>query len=127
MGVTGWDAYAPIAIGKSTNWAQAFSCMRKGGLRWVMIHTDWFTSIEEGNKVIDQIAISPKATDGTRYLYDLSVLSVKPMEDVYLPPRNTSLPDSPPPQDEIPLDADLFSMVQSKCPIDSAAQHHPKP
>ena len=127
MGVTGWDAYAPIAIGKSTNWAQAFSCMRKGGLRWVMIHKDWFASIEEANKVVDQIEMSPKETDGTRYLYDLSSLSVKPMEDVYLPPRNTSLPDSPPPQEEIPLDTDLFSMVQNKCPIDSAAQHHPKP
>ena len=72
MGVTGWDAYAPIAIGKSASWAQAFSCMRKGGLRWVMIHKDWFASIEEANKVVDQIKMSPLQTDGTRYLYDLS-------------------------------------------------------
>mgnify|MGYP001257199954 CR=1 FL=1 len=127
MGVTGWDAYAPIAFGKSTNWSQAFSCMRKGGIRWVMIHTDWFPSMKEGKKVIDQISLSATSNDGKRYLYDLSNLAVAPMEDVYLPPRNTALPDFLPPKEEIPLDVDLFSMVQGKCPIDSAAQHHPKP
>ena len=92
-----------------------------------MIHTDWYPSIEEGKQVIEQIPISPTATDEKRYLYDLSQLSVQPMEDVYLPPRNTSLPDRPPSKEEIPLDVNLFSMVQSKCPIDSAAQRHPKP
>ena len=127
MGVTGWDAYKPIAMGESTNWSKAFICMRKGGLRWAMIHTDWFPSIEEGEKVIEQISLPIAATDGKRYLYDLSKLTIEPMKDVYLPPRNTSLPDRPPPKEDVPLDVDLFSMVQSKCPIDSAAQHHPKP
>lgn len=127
MGVTGWDAYAPIALGHSADWSQAFACMRKGGLRWAMIHTDWYPSVEDGQKEIEQISISPVATDGKRYLYDLSQLSIQPIEDVYLPPRNTSLPDQSPAKEEIPLDVNLFSMVQSKCPIDSAAQHHPEP
>lgn len=127
MGVTGWDAYAPIALGSSTDWEASFSCMRKGGLRWVMIHTNWYPTKTEGMNVIDQISLSATASDGVRYLYDLSTLSIQPLEDVYLPPRNTGIPEVPPSKSDIPLDMNIFSMVQRKCPIDSAAQHHQVP
>ena len=127
MGVTGWDAFAPIALGESSDWDAAFACMRKGGIRWVMIHTQWYPTKEAGEKVIQQISMPSFSSDGERYLYDLSTMSVDVLADVYLPPRNTALPDSPLPKNEIPLNTNIFSMVQKKCPIDSAAQHHQVP
>ena len=125
MGVTGWDAYAPIATGKSSNWMNSIACMRKGGVRWLMIHKEWFAERARGEQIEASIKLKPVANDGERILYDLSQLSISPQKDVYLPPRNTSLPKEKP--KEVVLDVDIFAMQQFKCPIDSAAQHHLEP
>ena len=124
MGVTGWDAYAPIAVGSSSDWNASARCMRKGGIRWLVIHKDWFEDPAQAARIRQQLSLQP-VFDGEQLLYDLSSLSTSPMKDVYLPPRNTKLPEERP-QEEL-LDVDIFSMQQSKCPIDSAAPHHQGP
>ena len=126
MGVTAWDAYAPIATGRAKSWKDALKCMRKGGLRWLMIHRDWFQEHKQGEAIVDRIELKPVEDDGVRVLYDLSELDIEPLSDVYLPPRNTRLPEEPPPALDT-LHRDIFLMQQDKCPIDSAAQHHREP
>lgn len=124
MGVTGWDAYAPIALGVSENWKETMHCLRKGGIRWMMIHTEWYVSTQMALQEIAKIPLQPSFQDEERYLYDLSSLSSTPINDVFLPPRNTLVQPDSMFREEIPLELDIFSMVQHKCPIDSAAQHH---
>ncbi|MEC7985727.1 MAG: hypothetical protein VX278_11230 [Myxococcota bacterium] len=125
MGVTGWDAYAPIASGVSSDWNAAVRCMRKGGIRWLVVHKNWFAESSAADTIRAKLSIKPIWDDGERLLYDLSTLNISPMKDVYLPPRNTGLPETRP-EEEI-LDPDIFSMQQTKCPIDSAARHRPGP
>ena len=90
-----------------------------------MVHKDWFPDSTQGQKVQSSIVLKPIEDDGKRVLYDLSSLKIQPIQNVYLPPRNTGLPEKRP-EKEL-LNVDIFSMQQFKCPIDSAARHHQGP
>ena len=93
----------------------------------MMIHADWYSSTEIALQEVAKIPIQPTFNDDERYLYDLSQLSTVPLADVFLPPRNTQVQPDDMMREEVPLDRDMFSMVQKKCPIDSAARHHQEP
>jgi len=90
LGVARWDKYLPIMVGKSPDWNQSAACLRDGGLRWVVLHQEWFGSAEKASLAVEGLRAAagpPVAVEGDRLLFDLSRVRVlrRPADEVPCP------------------------------------------
>ncbi len=77
LGMTRWDDYLPYKSGISANWGQAAACMRDGGFRWLVVHTDWFAEATRASQCVEDLgrALGPPVFSTAReVLFDLSLL-----------------------------------------------------
>ena len=90
LGVARWDRYLPIMVGESPDWNQSAACLRDGGLRWVVVHQEWFGGAEEASVTVEGLRAAagpPVAVEGDLLLFDLSRVRVRrrPADEVPCP------------------------------------------
>lgn len=84
-GNSAWDAYLPVLRGVAKDWGSAADCLRRGGLRWVVIHRTWFDDSSLAARAASGLSAAagpPIADDGNVAVYDLGV----PTASLSLPP-----------------------------------------
>jgi hypothetical protein len=87
-GNSAWDAYLPVLRGVTTDWRLAADCLRKGGLRWAVIHRTWFDDTSLAMRAASGLAAAagpPVADDGDIAVFDLGI----PAGQAALPPPTT--------------------------------------
>jgi hypothetical protein len=84
-----FDAYPPVLRGIAHDWTVAADCLRRGGLRWVVVHRGWLDDAALAARTtagLTAAAGPPVADDGDVVLYDLGVpVATAPL----LPPPTT--------------------------------------
>lgn len=80
MGISRMDDYLPVSQGISADWSQAAACMARNGIRWVVVHSDWFNDRDGAKKCAEGLAGvvgSPLASDSGDLLFDLNTPNLK--------------------------------------------------
>ena len=75
------DYFRPSAQGQAADWAQAMACLAVSGMRWVMIHEDWFPDAAAGRFCTTEIAAAlgpPVKRAGPKVLFDLQSVRKMP-------------------------------------------------
>jgi hypothetical protein len=124
LGVTAWDAYAPVLYGQSEDWESSLRCLARGGFRWLAVHGDWFAEGEAAAQVtaIEQVLGSPGRSDGDTYLFDLSLLGEPLASKRFLAPFSPQQgPEGAPTHAPQPVDegSEEMARVVPGCPVDS--------
>lgn len=74
LGDRPWDASTAVASGWSEDWPRVVFDLRASGVRWVVVHPDWFglgTDPQRAAWGIGQGAGQPRAVEGGAMLWDL--------------------------------------------------------
>ena len=69
------DYYRPVAWGEADDWTHAMGCLKLSGLRWVMVHEDWFVGADASRECLDGVikAVGPPVSrQGPMALFDLA-------------------------------------------------------
>jgi len=87
LGVTAWDAYAPVLTGTSTDWPQTLRCLARGGFRWLVVRPEHYAVSGTAQAALRGIsAVVQAQTEGEIALFDLSSLGEVPAPGRFLPP-----------------------------------------
>ncbi len=122
LGVTEWDAFEPVLRGQAEDWTRAFSCLRKGGFRWLVVHRNHYPDAQLAQSAIAGMgqALAPNFDDGADLLFDLSGLTVSAADKTKLPPFSPQPLESEGPihpaatPDE---QGEEFARVRPGCPV----------
>lgn len=88
-GNSAWDAYLPVLRGVARDWGAAAACLRRGGLRWVVVHRGWFDDGALASRAASGLLAAagpPVADDGDIAVFDLGP---PPSSPPLLPPPTT--------------------------------------
>ena len=75
MGIARYDAYRPVTRGLADDWTHAAVCLRKGKIRWLVVHTKWYADKDDADHTIRQlnkVLVSPVFRGRDEVLYDLT-------------------------------------------------------
>jgi hypothetical protein len=121
LGVTAWDAYAPVLTGMATDWPQTLRCLARGGFRWLVVRPDHYADPGSARAAIRGISsvVAPR-TEAEVVVFDLSSLGEAPAPDRLLPPfspepLSTVGPEHP--AMDVKKGAKEFARVVPGCPV----------
>ncbi len=87
LGVTAWDAYAPVLTGTTTDWPQTLRCFARGGFRWLVVRPEHYADPGSAQAALRGISsVVPPRTEGEVVVFDLSFLGETPAQSRFLPP-----------------------------------------
>ena len=77
LGLPLMDHYQPLTQGKATDWKGVAACLRKRGMRWLVMHTHLMPAGKQtarGMKQLRQLLGEPAASEKGSHLFDLSLM-----------------------------------------------------
>ena len=77
LGIARYDAYRPVAQGLADDWSRAAACLRRGRIRWVVLHPPWYETRGDLETAVAGLsaAVGPPAQQDPRtVMFDLSRL-----------------------------------------------------
>lgn len=74
LGVSPLDTWSPVRTGGASRWDDPVACLRSRGIRWVVVHGDWYDDPRDARETargLSAVVGPPLAMEGTRLLFDL--------------------------------------------------------
>ena len=81
MGISRYDAYRPVTRGLADDWSHAAACLRRGKIRWLMVHPRWYedkAAAEHTVRELSKVLGAPVFRGRDEVLFDLSRLARDP-------------------------------------------------
>jgi len=86
-GASAWDTWPPALRGASRDWRADVACLRRGGVRWVVLHPDWFDEDGLLRRTVADLTqvVGPPKSQAAVVVFDLGEVTASPPA---LPPQS---------------------------------------